>query len=515
MQLVAYGAQDVYLSGSPEVTFFKVVYRRHTNFSVEPIEQTFNGTCDFGKTVTCEVNRNGDLVTKMYLYLELDATEAAEAGKDWGYVRRLGHAAIDEAEVEVGGSQIDQHYGEWLNIWYELTHKTGQERGYEHMIGDIPALTNVSTDAKPSHKLHIPFQFWFNRNNGLALPLIALQYHDVRIKLKLRPFRELVNHTGTVPAAQSIADGYLLVDYVYLDAEERKKFAQASHEYLIEQVQFTGAESLKNSTESYRLNFNHPSKCLIFCPKLGKYNDGSTYVDWAWDGDWEAARERVAKRVWLSKNASLTGSGSDLDEVMGGTDLSENSKPLVKAQLIFAGTVPSSSDTLASSLNNVVLLENNLTSAHLSQTVTEWSTGALTGVKSADLPKGFVVRDYTLYSTNADGTGNPLQKALLQLNGHDRFQERDGSYFNYVQPHQHWERTPADGVNSYSFALNPMEHQPSGTCNFSRIDNTTLKLWINSTATSALGSNSRMFIFCINYNVFRVMSGMGGLAYSN
>jgi len=507
MQLVAYGAQDVYLSGSPEVTFFKVVYRRHTNFSVEPIEQTFNGTCDFGKTVTCEINRNGDLVTKMYLYVELPETSKSAA---WGYVRRLGHALIDEVKVEIGGSEIDEQYGEWLNIWYELTHKTGQERGYSQMIGDVESLTAMTAETMPAHKLYIPFQFWFNRNNGLALPLIALQYHDVRLKLKLRAFRELVNHDAddAAPSAVSIADGYLLVDYVYLDAEERKKFAQASHEYLIEQVQFTGAESLKNSTESYRLNFNHPSKCLVFCPKLGKFTDGSSYVDWAWDGNWEAARERVAKRVWLSLNAGLTGSGSDMDEVLAGSDVVEGTTTLVKAQIIFHSTVPGD---ISESLNNVVILENNLTSAHLSYTVAEWKA-AVAGLATLS---GYVVRDYTLYSTNADGTGNPVSRALLQLNGHDRFQERDGSYFNYVQPYQHWERTPADGVNSYSFALNPMEHQPSGSCNFSRIDNTTLKVTLTSGATAELGSNSRMFIYCVNYNVLRVMSGMGGLAYSN
>jgi hypothetical protein len=478
---------------------------------VEPIEQTFNGTCDFGKTVTCEINRNGDLVTKMYLYVELPATTKSQA---WGYVRRLGHALIDEVKVEIGGSEIDEQYGEWLNIWYELTHKTGQERGYEQMIGDVPALTGMNADDMAAHKLYIPFQFWFNRNNGLALPLIALQYHDVRLKLKLRPFRELVNYDAddSAPSAVSVSDGYLLVDYVYLDAEERKKFAQASHEYLIEQVQFTGAESLKNSTESYRLNFNHPSKCLIFCPKLGKFTDGSSYVDWAWDGDWAAARERVAKRVWLALNAaSLSAAGDNSDEVHSGTDVVEGTTTLVKAQLIFAGAAPDAS-TINSSLNNVVILENNLTSTHLSRTVAEWEA-AVTGV--ATYLSGYVVRDYTLYSTNADGTGNPVSRALLQLNGHDRFQERDGNYFNYVQPHQHWERTPADGVNSYSFALNPMEHQPSGSCNFSRIDNTTLKVTLTSDATSELGTNSRMFIFCVNYNVLRVMSGMGGLAYSN
>lgn len=341
-----------------------------------------------------------------------------------------------------------------------------------------------------------------------------MQYHDVRIKLKLRPFRELVNYDAdnSVPTAVSISDGYLLVDYVYLDAEERKKFAQASHEYLIEQVQFTGAESLKNSTESYRLNFNHPSKCLIFAPKLGKFTNGSSYVDWAWDGDWEAAKDRVAKRVWLAKNAALSASGSDLNEVLGGDDVVDsNSNVLVSAQLVFSGTTP---NTIQESLNNVVLLKNNLTPAYLSYTVSEWKASGAPLASNTTL-SGFVVRDYTLYSTNADGTGNPVSKALLQLNGQDRFQERDGNYFNYVQPHQHWERTPADGVNSYSFALNPMEHQPSGSCNFSRIDNTTLKVTLTSAATSALSTNSLMYIYCVNYNVLRVMSGMGGLNYSS
>lgn len=512
MQLVAYGAQDVYLSGSPEVTFFKVVYRRHTNFSVEPIEQTFNGTCDFGKTVTCEINRNGDLVTKMYLFISLPETDR---DVEWGYVSRLGHALIDEVKIEIGGSEIDEQYGEWLNIWWELTHKTGQETGYSRMIGDIPELTDVKSGTMDAHKMYIPFQFWFNRNNGLALPLIALQYHDVRLRLKLRPFRDLVNYSGTsVPQAVSIDDGYLLVDYVYLDAEERKKFAQASHEYLIEQVQFTGAESLKNTTESYRLNFNHPSKVLIFAPKLGKWTDGSRFVDWAFDGDWAAARDRVAKRIWLAtrsgasvdNGAIVVSNSSGEDEVVAPATESgaEEVDELVQAQFVFAepGT--------AGELDNIVLVKNNLNSEHLSLTVSEWESEF--GVPSG-LLTGFLVRDYTLYSLNADGTGNPVNKALLQLNGHDRFQERDGEYFNYVQPYQHWERTPADGINSYSFALNPMEHQPSGTCNFSRIDNTTLKLTLKSGA--ALGNNSRIWIFTVNYNVLRVMSGMGGLAYSN
>jgi hypothetical protein len=502
MQLVAYGAQDVYLTGSPEVTFFKLVYRRHTNFSVEPIEQTFNGTCDFGKTVTCEINRNGDLVTKMYLYLDLPAVEAGTV--EWGYVRRLGHAVIDEVKIEIGGSEIDEHYGDWLNLWYELTHKTGQERGYEQMIGDVPALTRVSTEAKPAHKLYVPLQFWFNRNNGLALPLIALQYHDVRLKLKLRPLAQVTNvEDGARVPTVNVADSFMLVDYIFLDAQERKKFAQATHEYLIEQLQFTGSETFKASTESYRLNFNHPTKCLVWAPRLGRYNSGQSFVDWAFDGDWAAAKERVAKRVWLANNANVTSGASEDDTVQGNAVVDADGNVLVDAQFVYHNT---DADAL---LNNVVVLTNNLTSAHLSMTVAEWTaTGA--PLAGATLT-GYKVTDHMTYSTNADGTGNPVSAALLQLNGHDRFQQRDGAYFNYVQPHQHWERTPADGVNSYSFALNPMEHQPSGTCNFSRIDNTTLKLNL----AAAQSDDSRINIYAVNYNVLRVMSGMGGLAYSN
>ena len=170
MQLVAYGAQDVYLSGNPQITFFKVVYRRHTNFSVEPIQQTWNGAADFGRTVTCNINRNGDLITNMYVAVKLNSAVKANA---WGYVRRLGHAMVESCKIEIGGSKIDEHYGDWLNIWYELTHKIGQERGYAKMIGDVPELSNIDTTALRAYQMYIPLQFWFNRNDGLALPLIA------------------------------------------------------------------------------------------------------------------------------------------------------------------------------------------------------------------------------------------------------------------------------------------------------------------------------------------------------
>jgi hypothetical protein len=543
MQLVAYGAQDVYLTGSPQITFFKVVYRRHTNFSVEPIPQTFNGASDFGRTVTCTINRNGDLITNMYVNIIL---QSVSAGSNFGYVRRLGLATVQHYKIEIGGSKLDEQYGDWLNIWYELSHKTGQERGYAKMIGDVPELTTISTHAKPQYQMYVPLQFWFNRNNGLALPLIALQYHDVRITIDFRPAAQCVNLYGTNPATPAIAmnDAQLIIDYVYLDSEERKRFAQASHEYLFEQLQFTGSESLSSLNNKYRLNFNHPSKFLVWAPHLEKYSNPNKYVSYATDGNWSAAVERYAKVMWLATRAGLTGTTGNynINSTVGG-NLGEVVQPttatwatgvdaLVTGQLIFSTDVSgvSVNPTFPASLDNVVILTNQFSMADLSQTY-DMALAAL-GSSPSDIANAFAsdnsytVVDYFNYGNNLDGTDNPVVSAKLQLNGSDRFQERDGFYFNYVQPWQHFTNTPADGINVYSFALKPEDHQPSGTCNFSRIDNATLQLTLgsanqagNSTyLANTLGgsnSNSLLNIYTVNYNVLRVMSGMAGAAYSN
>merc|ERR1711966_363169 len=345
MQLVAYGAQDIYLTGNPQITFFKVVYRRHTNFSMESIEQTFNGAADFGKRVTCTVSRNVDLMHRVYLQVTVPEIDNSDSTSDW--VDWLGHALIKNVEVEIGGQRVDKHYGDWMHIWNELTQSAGKKDGYGTMVGE-------TVDGKTD--LYIPLEFWFCRNPGLALPLIALQYHEVKINLEFRSAAECMDGTTTPSTTPSLLAASLYVDYIYLDTDERRRFAQVSHEYLIEQLQFTGAESLVNSeTNKVRMNFNHPVKELV----------------WVADGD--------------------------------------TATPLT------------------------------------------WQ----------------------------DVTGN----VKMLLNGHDRFAERDSTYFRLVQPYQHHTRIPDDKhVHCYSFALKPEEHQPSGTCNFSRIDNATLQ--VGSSATS-------------------------------
>jgi len=379
MQLVAYGAQDIYLSGNPQITFFKVVYRRHTNFSMESIAQTINGTVGFNRKVTATISRNGDLINRMWLDVDLP-TLTGGTYKKW-----VGHKLIKSVEIEIGGQRIDKHYGDWLHIWNELSQTAGHWSGYEAMVNGVKsvdgtlmtAATGVSTDART---VYVPLQFWFCRNPGLALPLIALQYHEVKVNVEFATLPEITTEatSGTPVVAGGELNGSLYVDYVYLDTDERRRFAQVSHEYLIEQLQFTGDEA---PSQSIKMNFNHPVKEL----------------------------------VWVE--------------------------------------VDSSDDSYSST--------------------------------------------YT--------------KAQITLNSHDRMSERKPMYYQLVQPYQHHERVPTvSPINVYSFALKPEEHQPSGTCNMSRIDTATLKLLgIDTSATKSVK------IFATNYNVLRIMSGMGGLAYSN
>jgi hypothetical protein len=265
-QLVAYGAQDIYLTANPQVTFFKVIYRRYTNFAIESIQVTFNGTTDFGKKANATISRNGDLIWKMYLEIDLPQLVATTGTAAW--TRSIGLVLIQEVYIEIGGQKIDDQYGNWMYIWNELTQSAEQYDNYQVMIGNTIALTTQAATVSGA-TLHVPLEFWFNRNIGLALPLIALQYHEVKLYVQFAPFSQCyAASTGAVVTVPTLSAVYIWVDYIFLDSDERKQFAQVAHEYLIEQVQFTGAESYSQVNVNQRLNFNHPCKALYFVSQL-------------------------------------------------------------------------------------------------------------------------------------------------------------------------------------------------------------------------------------------------------
>ena len=549
LSLVAYGVQDVYLTGNPQITFWKVIYKRCTNFAIEPIEQSFSGTADFGKSsVTSLIARNGDLMTKVYLYATVSGTNSGTTGK-WAFVRRLGHAMIKNVEMQIGGARIDYHLGDWMNVWYELSHSTSKERGYAQMIGDTPALTTMSSADKTA-TLYIPLYFWFNRNNGLALPLIALQYHDVRININFQTAANLIvqDHVGTQKVTASITNSLFVIDYVFLDSEERKRFATSAHEYLIEQLQTPDADTINTQNTKYRLPFNHPCKEIIWGIKLGRFITGQSF--WSYDASSLVAMQKMfAAVVYLlsldivsddgyavnTDGSSSTGTGYSTVSFSTSTigvalqavaDAVQNGAVLVTQTSPFGVNDASAalpSDFASDPLSYVDFVDQSYTSvpvALLSQTAAVLAGGLSTAQLTSpiySLLQSFFVSVYQWhnYGMYLDGTGNPVASGNIQLNGQDRFTVRDGNYFNYVQPWQCHTNTPPDGINLYSFAINPEEHQPSGSCNFSRIDFSQLNISLSNEATGYLGDSSVIYIYATNYNILRIMGGMGGTAYSN
>jgi hypothetical protein len=485
----------MYLTGNPQITFFKIVYRRHTNFSMEAIEQTFNGTADFGRTVSATISRNGDLIHRMYVQATIPEVTVATA-KRFRWMNWLGHVLLETVELEIGGQKIDKHYGDWLHIWNELTQTAGHQAGYANMVGNVPKLTQYTSNADTSSvELYIPLQFWFNRNPGLALPLIALQYHEVKINIKFRQATDCYHTTDTI-TTPALTSASLWVDYVYLDTEERRRFAQVSHEYLIEQLQFTGDESTSASSTKVKMAFNHPVKELIWVAQRSSHITTDTdYGGFQWFN-------------YTDRSDPTYFSGTPSDPLGGGMGTAAFHSGNFPYSLPFSDVTTASADNAG-----IEVPQNSIMDGTRNPGVVTFddllNQGAATTSSQAWLSE----------LTFLDIGENPVQDAKIQLNGHDRFAKRNGRYFNLVQPYQHHENIPATGINVYSFALKPEDHQPSGSCNFSRIDTATLHLTLTTNAIkkndNAATENVRIRVYAVNYNVLRIMSGMGGLAYSN
>ncbi len=541
MQLVAYGAQDVYLTGNPQITFWKVTYRRHTNFAMESIEQTFNGQADFGRRVTCTISRNGDLAYRTYLQVTLPEINQEHNTTGDVYARWLdypGEQLVSVVEVEIGGQRIDRQFGDWMHIWNQLTLTSEQEVCYNKMVGHTTHLTYITDpsfsavdgpcdstapkqvcaprNALPETTLYVPLQFWFCRNPGLALPLIALQYHEVKINLDLRPIDECLWAMDSLDDSKSIkvSSAYstalvaasLYVDYIFLDTDERRRMAQNPHEYLIEQLQFTGDESVGSSSNKIKLNFNHPCKELIWVVQPDENVDYCAST---------AQNEPLCKLL-----GAQPFNYSDALDVLPNAIHAFGSRE----SIVNEGTTPAENGFIFDDGSGQVSFQQSggvtldLSDASLNYEASGVTSGAglfevedptVTGLSDA----GTFVLSETALNMHCWGE-NPVVTAKLQLNGQDRFSEREGTYFDLVQPWQHHNRHPDTGINVYSFALRPEEHQPSGTCNFSRIDNATLQL-VLSNATVSGTKTAKVRVYAVNYNVLRIMSGMGGMAYSN
>jgi len=513
LQLVAYGAQDAYISGNPHITFWKVLYKRHTNFAIEAFRVNFTGAPNYGQRVVAVVNRNADLIWKTYVQVVLPDTSTGKtnpvlwSGDDQ---RRIGYILLKKIEVEIGGQIIDTHYGEWLYLWECLTSNFDTSVKLDSMVGGAyngTYTTNTSCGGRPA-VLYIPLQFWFCRNPGLALPLIALQYHEVRFNITLGAATDLVSKGAYSSISQAAAnlpdiqDMAMYMDYIYLDVEERRRFAQESHEYLIDQLQTGIPQTINTASGRLDLTLNHPVKELI----------------------------------WVFQDARKTDCGSDVTATIGYTQPFTYDDIVFKARIQINGqdrfderygdyfwkVQPYQHHTggafwpihnavaTTATLANGGAVQASFTGVISGNTLT---ASAVTGtivvnmlITGAGVPLGTYV---TGYGTGAGGAGTYELSIFATVASTAML----GS-LNNVQS-----QTSFNPINVYSFAISPEEHQPSGTCNFSRIDTATL-VYESITSGGAGNFPSKAYpfnfrVYAVNYNIFRIMSGMGGLAYSN
>ena len=442
MQLAAIGPQDIYLTGNPQITYFKVVYKRHTNFAIETINM-FTNDIDFGNTPQIDIPISGDLVGALYLEFKLPQLHQTIHGTVTttyaSWVNGVGNALVKSVSLKIGSMEIDKHYSEWLDIWGELNVSSDKKEAYNSMVGNTyPSDDTEPETVKSKHPItvYIPLRFWFNTNPGLALPLIALQYHKVTLHLELEEAKNLIRTDVDITTPKDILGAdlkiincNLLIDYIYLDTDERRRFTQVSHEYLIERVQYSSRVIPKNTTDiTLELAFNNPVKYI----------------------------------TWVVQDTNYTKSNSGLGE----------------------------DDIKRKNSGNQKLRYSCL--------------------------------------ANINGEYETFKNAKIQINGYDRITERNAYYFRVIQNSQFMNCATSKYIYSYSFALNPGKHQPSGTCNFSRLDDVDLVLQFDN-STKSLNKTSKtpsyyigqiskeveIKIFAVNYNILRIVEGTAGLAYSN
>lgn len=443
LQLVIQGGQDIYITGNPETSFFKSVYRRHTNFSIESVDQVLlGGIKNTEFTLNYVIKKGGDLLSKMHFEIDLPEQNMQNNVSNLNYCHynnTTAYTFLKDISISIGEKLIDQHESRYYDILNDLRNSDG---GLDYLINrNVNGNENIY---KPnSTKLFIPLDFWFCKDISQSLPLIALQFHDVKLKARFRGIKDIINSeyngsdfndttTDTTVVGNDIsnpkkANITLWTNYIYLDIDERKRFAQEHHEYLIEQVQLVEREY----KQYLDINFNHPVKTLY----------------------------------WVIQNNTAVKTRHDyklIDNIKNTFGLTTNS--------VFQNTWRNSNDYLNYKIHEPV------NSSHLNG-----------------------VTKYEHFKT-----------MKLTFNGIDRFKPRDATYFRTIQPLENGYTIPTKNIYMYSFCLHPEDHQPSGSCNFSRIDNFSITFTGDQSYTGY-----KIYIYAKNYNVLRIMEGMGGLLYAN
>lgn len=522
IQLVAYGIQDIFLTKDPQITFFKVVYRRHTNFSTEVIPQFFTHKPNFGQRVTCILNRNGDLIRKMHLVVDLptippfkDETNELDEITKFAWVRRIGYAFINHVEIEIGSELIDKQYGDWLNIWNELT--VPDNKQINRMLGDIKQLTQFS-NGKKQFRLFIPLQFWFNRFAGLALPVVSLQYNHIQINLEINDF----NRCYVIAPTHFINIDNDLVNF------EPFEFIEQTVDGVRSLARFIHFDIINRRLYLWRLSNNGFQSVTVDDPTLIQTEADQDALLYARDEDGNLVNEQYLITGLTTKFQAMPRINA-VERLHRNNSVNFNNITLKNAFLLVEYIFLDTEERIRFSrakheyLIEQLLFNGEKTIDGVNQNFKVGFTQPckeLHWVTQLTLAQNTRINDHFNYTNSLlkDEDEDPIGRNLVTsetilFNGQERLSFRESEYFNHVQPYQNHRHNPSEGINVYSFALFPEKHQPSCTANMSKIDNVLIRLSVEPSID--FENTAKLRIYGLVYNVYRVANGIGGLVFSN
>jgi hypothetical protein len=488
VQLAAYGRQDLYLTSNPQITFFKMVYKRHTNFSVESIPQKFNVIPNFGERVSITIGNLGDLISKMYLFVVLPNIPKFndDSYGVFAWTEKIGYALIKRVELEINGQLIERQYGDWMNIWSELT-ITDNRRGHNKMIGNVKELTQF-TNGKESSSLYVPLEFWFCKNYNMALPLISLKYSKVKIHVEFNRAKDcyIVGPTH-----------YINVDDPIVHFEKYEYISQTVNNVVSNGI-FIDFDSKNRRLYYIKINneiLNTPDNPVFDYSIIGQKSNAFTIPS-----KLSLGNQEIKLNIKLPTEVSLTRAFIYVDYIYLDTQerlkFDESNHEYLIETLQF-----NSEKTIISNFYEAKLSFNHPTKELFWQIQYNY-------IKNGNINDKF---NYTNSFDKSKGVNNVISATIL-LGGNEAFKEKEGKYYNWVQPYYHHTNSPSEGINIYNYGFNPQKFQPSGSINFSRIDDIKIKMVLDR--NFSYNNPGTLRTYSMAYNVLRIIDGIGGLAFS-
>ncbi len=486
--LVSVGKENIYLSSQPEITFFKMAYKRHTNFSIETIAQYFKSTPDFGRRVTVNLSKNADLLGQIHLYVELpdiikENHSVLETGvKKFAWTKKIGLALINYVDLEIGGVLVDRQYGDYLNIWYELVHNLGIKKGFNKMIGNVDIVTDF-TNGKSSTKLYIPLNFWFCQDSGLALPIIAMIHNDIKIHVQFNDFNKCYLQTPT--------------NYI----KTAEPFTLFKKDELIRQ--------------------QVGSKIAIGRFVYFDSVNGNLYYNKIKDDFLIPITENDVNYVITGDESKFQQNISTDGIVVVDEDYFRLNTPSIQAAYLLVNYIYLDNEERFVFLNNVheylVPVIQNIQEQTFYSTNILYKLPYVNPVKilfwRAQLVSNYNSNDIFNYTLDplVSETNKIIENEYLVINSVNRMELSKPEYYTNIQVYQNKFSSPQDGIHMFSFCINPLDYQPSGSLNFSKIDDAYVQ--INSNKLINYQNPITIRSYGIQLNLFRVIDGLGGLGY--